>query len=31
MKEMGWELPINFEDSLRKTIEWTFNNQKWLK
>ena len=30
MKQMGWELPINFEDSLQKTIEWTIKNKKWL-
>ncbi len=22
MKKMGWELPVNFEDSLEKTIRW---------
>lgn len=28
---MGFELPINFEESLRKTVEWTLENQKWLE
>jgi dTDP-glucose 4,6-dehydratase len=29
--EMGFKLPINFEESLRKTVEWTIENQKWLE
>lgn len=31
MKGFGWELPVNFEDSLKQTIEWTIKNDKWLK
>ena len=31
MFEMGWKLPLSYEDSLRKTIEWTLENQKWLE
>ncbi len=31
MFDMGWTLPINFEDSLRKTITWTLNNPEWLE
>lgn len=31
MEKMGWKLPINFEDSLKKTIEWTFKNQRWIE
>lgn len=32
MKEMGWELPMDFFDSLRKTIEWYLEpeNKQWL-
>ncbi len=30
LKEMGFEYTRTFEDSLRKTIEWTINNPKWL-
>ena len=30
MREMGWSLPIDFEESLEKTINWTLNNQQWL-
>jgi len=29
--EMGFELPVDFEQSLRKTIEWTLTNKKWLE
>lgn len=31
MKAMGWSLPVNFEESLRRTVEWTVENNKWLK
>jgi dTDP-glucose 4,6-dehydratase len=30
MKRMGWNIPINFEDSLTKTVEWTLANKRWL-
>lgn len=30
MKALGWDLPVDFEDSLRRTIEWTIKNPKWL-
>lgn len=29
--DMGFELPLNFEESLRKTVEWTLENPKWLE
>ena len=28
---MGFKLPLNFEESLKKTVEWTLDNQKWLE
>jgi len=28
---MGWKLPFSFEDSIKKTVEWTLKNQKWLE
>ena len=28
--KMGWKPEISFEDSLRQTVEWTVNNQRWL-
>lgn len=30
LEKLGWKPPINFEESLEKTIEWTLNNKKWL-
>lgn len=30
LKEMGFEYPKTFEDSLAKTIEWYLKNKKWL-
>jgi len=32
MREIGWEIPINFEESLNKTVEWYLKpgNRKWL-
>ena len=31
--DMGFKLPVNFEDSVRKTVEWTLSkeNIKWLE
>ena len=29
--DMGFELPLNFEESLEKTVKWTLENQKWLE
>ena len=29
--DMGFKLPINFEESLKKTVEWTLQNKKWLE
>jgi len=31
MKQMGWDIPKTFEQSLEKTIQWTLKNQKWLR
>ena len=28
---MGFKLPINFEESIKKTVVWTLKNQKWLE
>ena len=27
---LGWELPVNFDESLKNTILWTVKNNKWL-
>ena len=29
--DMGFSLPLNFEESLQKTVQWTLNNKKWLE
>ena len=30
LRDMGWEMPKNFDASLRKTIEWTLERERWL-
>lgn len=30
LHDMGFSYAKNFEDSLRKTVEWTLKNRKWL-
>lgn len=30
LKEAGWVAPVGFEESLKKSIEWTLNNKQWL-
>ncbi len=29
-KELGWEPSLQFEEGLRKTVDWYLNNQQWL-
>ena len=29
--EMGFKLPVDFEQSLERTIHWTLKNRKWLE
>ena len=31
LKNLGWKCPVDFEHSLRKTINWTLNNKEWLE
>ena len=31
MEKLGWKLPIGFEESLERTVQWTAKNQKWLR
>lgn len=31
MKSMGWKIPMTFEESLRRTVEWSLKNDKWIK
>jgi dTDP-D-glucose 4,6-dehydratase len=28
---MGFQLPVNFEESLQNMVKWTLENQKWLE
>lgn len=30
MKDMGWTPEVDFENSLKKTVEWTLNHPEWL-
>ena len=29
--ELGWALPKNFDESLRKTVIWTAEHKEWIK
>lgn len=31
MASMGWKIPVTFEESLRKTVEWTLAHPEWTK
>ena len=31
LREMGWQLPLTFDESLRKFIHWTVANPSWLQ
>jgi dTDP-glucose 4,6-dehydratase len=31
MAEMGWKIPMSFEQSLEKTIRWYLENPRWLE
>lgn len=31
IREQGWEMPIDFEHSLKKTIEWSLAHDRWLR
>lgn len=30
MSDLGWSLPVDFESSLEKCVNWTVNNNRWL-
>ncbi len=30
LNSMGWSLPVNFEDSLTKTVKWYLDHKNWL-
>lgn len=31
LREMGFEYPVSFDESLERTIKWTLANPRWLK
>jgi len=31
LRELGWESPVNFEDSMRATIKWQQEHKGWMK
>ena len=31
MTEMGWSIPVPFEESIKNTILWTLKNKEWLE
>ncbi len=30
LKKLGWKPPVPFEESLRKTVEWTLAHKEWM-
>jgi len=30
LKDLGWQAPMKFEESLERSINWTLSNQQWL-
>jgi dTDP-glucose 4,6-dehydratase len=30
MRQMGWKVPVSFEESLTKTVLWTLENKHWI-
>lgn len=30
MRNLGWNLPMNLEESLRSVVEWSLKNPKWI-
>jgi dTDP-glucose 4,6-dehydratase len=30
MKEMGWKMPLTFEESIERIVKWTMDNPHWL-
>jgi len=31
MKELGWEPKVSIEDRINEVVQWTLNNDRWLK
>jgi dTDP-glucose 4,6-dehydratase len=30
LRKLGWRAPVSFEDSLRRTVEWTLQHPEWM-
>ena len=30
-KEMNWKTKVNFEEGIKKTVEWYLSNREWWK
>ena len=30
LKDMGYQIPVSIDESLKRTVEWTLKNPKWL-
>lgn len=31
LQKLGWKTPVSFEESLKKTIDWTLEHKEWLE
>ena len=31
MKELGWVPKVSIEDRINEVVQWTLNNDRWLK
>ncbi len=31
LRELGWKPTVNFEEGLRKTVDWYLSNEQWLR
>lgn len=31
LKELGWKMPLSFDESMRNTVEWQSENPDWIK
>jgi len=30
MTDMGWTMPVGFDESIRRTVLWTLKHPQWL-
>ena len=31
MKELGWEPKVSIEERIKQVVQWTLDNERWLK